>query len=145
MKAWVYRVLNADAKAWPYHVGNRPEQRNSIKRNLETFRNALTCVYAHQTRSYTGENSLYYLGKYRTNWSHYSDEIAKALIRLGIPTIDCRTADFGKLVRVSLGGPMIALTDAEIDPESSALSYRPLHEVAQGYKEAGCTLFNIAI
>lgn len=152
MNTWLYRVLNADAKTWPYHVENRPEQRNSIKRNLERIRNVLACKHAHQFKGYTGENSLNYacLSKWnksgyatRVSLSRYSDAIYEALIKLGVPTIDCRSADFAKLCKVSISGPMIAIEDREIESESHALAYRPLREVAQEYKAAGCVLYNL--
>ena len=34
MNAWLYQRLNHEAKAWPYHVGNRPKQRESNHRTV---------------------------------------------------------------------------------------------------------------
>jgi hypothetical protein len=147
MRAQLYRVLNTDAKAWRYHVGNRQAQRDSIKSHIETFRKALACKDAYQMVAHTGENSLTYAyktthGSCSTSWSRYSDEIAQALIGLGVPTIDCRSADYSKLISVAISGPMIAVGDQQVEESKHWLSYRPLAEVAIGYQSAGCKLHN---
>lgn len=153
MKAWLYQVLNAEAKAWPYYVGDRPKQRRSIKDSLQTLRRALDCKAqwgnAYQTLGKV-ENSLHYAWSagehYRTaSYEGYNQRMAEAIKRLGIPTIDNYPADFVKLCRVVISGPLIAVGNQQIDKEPGALSYRQLREVAELYREAGSTLYNFEV
>jgi len=152
----IYRYLNAQAKAWPYYAGDRAKQRQSIRDGVRMLRQMFSCRYedgtlgAVCTRSYAGDVSLSF-GQHkdgkltigRTTLSGLGDADFEFYKALGVPCVDCYTADYDKLFKVVVAGPLYALPGDKVDERRSSLSYHPLVEVLAGYKAAGATLFNL--
>lgn len=153
MKTNILRKLNADAKSWPYYKGDRVKQRRSIMDSFEMLCQIWSAPQfpwgapgAITVRGIHGETSLHYKGKYGdATLSGAGPKDFEFYVGLGIPGIDCMPAEFTKLARVSINGSMYALPWHRIDPTPGALSYRPLPEVARGYADAGCRLYNIEL
>jgi hypothetical protein len=72
---------------------------------------------------------------YETGWlSGYDCEPVKAAaIAAGLPVIDSRMVDFGKVADLAIRGPMIAIGKPADPPPWRALSYAPLAAVAEAY------------
>jgi hypothetical protein len=112
--AWLYQRLNHEAKAWPYHVGNRAKQRESIKRDLEHIRDALRTKGAHVTVGHGG-NTLKAEGRDGNQWtlSGFGPYDVETFRRCGIPVINYTTANFGKLCDLICHGPMVAVGERD--------------------------------
>lgn len=151
MNTWLYRFLNAQAKAWPYYKHDRAKQRGSIKSHLHTVRSVLATKDAYCVVSHTGDVSVQYEEQQSYNglYSHCSVtgmslDWAAAFIRLGVPVIDCQPADFARLCKVSISGPMIAVGHQSVDKgKYGALNYQSLRTVATSYQQAGCVVTNL--
>jgi hypothetical protein len=72
------------------------------------------------------------------------DTIKAGCIAAGVPVIDSRMVAFEDVVRLAVGGPMVAVGEEPSLPPYHALSYAPLAVVVDGYKAAGAEVFNIA-
>jgi hypothetical protein len=76
--------------------------------------------------------------------SGYGCEAIKArCIAAGLPVIDSRCVAFDIVMRLTLGGPLVAVGR---EPEPSpwhGLTYAPLHAVAVRYAAAGAEVWNI--
>jgi hypothetical protein len=160
MKAWLYRELNAHAKAWPYYQGDRAKQRKSIRDSLQHCIDALTTSAAYVSIG-KGENALHYYSAPLGGWSDkssypcrcklsgFGSREARMYQRLGLPVIDMTEANYAKLAKVVCSGPMIAYGYEEPDTVPRAdgtfhgLQYRPLREVARAYRDAGATVHNL--
>ena len=150
MNTWVYRWLNSRAKAWPYYKDDRAKQRGSIKDNLKSLREIMASRYrdgsfaCFATVSRDGDLSLDWRGKYGrcALTGLVADQELARYIRLGIPVVDCRPAELGKLVNACLRSPLVAMNDHEIDPKPGALFRRPLGEHIAIMRDAGCTIHN---
>jgi hypothetical protein len=82
---------------------------------------------------------------YENGWlSGYDCEAVKAAaIAAGLPVIDCRNVDLGKVAELAIRGLMIAV-DRPADPLPwNALSYAPLVAVAEAYARAGADVRNL--
>jgi hypothetical protein len=82
---------------------------------------------------------------YENGWlSGYACEAVKAAaITAGLPVIDSRKVDFGKVAELSIRGPMIAVGRPADPPPWEALSYAPLVAVAEAYARAGADVCNL--
>ncbi|MGJ0395524.1 MAG: hypothetical protein ACR65U_04775 [Methylocystis sp.] len=82
---------------------------------------------------------------YETGWlSGYDCEPVKAAaIAAGLPVIDSRMVDFGKVADLAIRGPMIAIGKPADPPPWRALSYAPLAAVAEAYARAGAEVRNV--
>lgn len=149
MNAWLYRELNAEAKAWPYYRHDRALQRRSIREALRTVRDALATKDAYVGVG-KGDTSLHYQRqpdgpnlRYGTcTHSGFGGRMVRVYQRLGLPVIDMRDADWDKLAAVVIRGPMVAVGTQAVD-EGHALEYRPLREIAAAYAAAGCAVYNM--
>jgi len=114
MRAWLYQRLNHEAKAWPYHVGNRSKQRESIRRDLQHIKDALRTKGAHVTVGHGG-NTLKAVGQDGNNFtlSGFGSYDVETFRRCGIPVVDYTTADFGSLYDLIVSGPMVAVGDRD--------------------------------
>lgn len=153
MRAWLYRELNANAKAWPYYRGLRDKQRQSIKEALRTIRGALATKDAHVLLG-KGDNALHYvplstggISYSAGTYSGFGGRTARMFQRLGIPLIDMRDADYAKLADVVIRGPMIACGREPDAPREDgtygSLDYAPLLHVATSYYLAGAVVHNL--
>lgn len=138
MKTWLYRRLNHEAKAWPYHVGNRQAQRQSIKRDLETIRAARAWPYAHVSIGHGG-NTLYTKDSTLSGFGQYD---ADTFMLCGIPVINLLTADFSALTKQVISGPMVT-QDGRIDDDAGPFNYRPLVDIAKARQSIGAQVFNL--
>jgi hypothetical protein len=82
---------------------------------------------------------------YESGWlSGYDCETVKAAaVAAGLPVIDSRMIDFGKVADLALRGPMIAVGKPADPPPWRALSYAPLAVVAEAYARAGAEVWNV--
>jgi hypothetical protein len=64
-------------------------------------------------------------------------------IAAGLPVIDSRMMAFEDVVRLAVGGPMVAVDEEASPPPYHALSFAPLWVVAQAYRTAGAEVFNM--
>jgi hypothetical protein len=71
------------------------------------------------------------------------DHIKACCIEAGLPVIDSRMVDFDEVVRLSVKGPMVAVGGNADPPPWHALSFAPLHVVANAYRKAGAEVFNL--
>ena len=115
MKAWLYQRLNHEAKTWPYHVGDRVKQRESIRRDLDHIRDALRTNGAHVTVGHGGR-TLHYVCKdgYSSRLSGFGEYDTETYRRCGLPVIDYTTADYKALCDLIIRGPMVAVSEREI-------------------------------
>jgi len=148
MNAWLYQRLNHEAKAWPYHVGNRPKQRESIRRDLQHIKDALTAKGGHVTVGHGG-NTLKAVGHDGNNFtlSGFGSYDVETYRRCGIPVVDYTTADYGKLCDLICHGPMVAVGDrdhANLGPfyGSEAFGLTTLPEHLRRAKAIGSTVHN---
>jgi hypothetical protein len=148
MNAWLYQRLNHEAKAWPYHVGNRVKQHESIRRDLQHIRDALTTNGAHVTVGHGG-NSLKAEGQDGNQWtlSGFGSYDVETYRRCGIPVIDYTTADFVSLYDLIVRGPMVAVGDrdnANLGPfyGSEAFGLTTLADHVRKAKAIGSTVHN---
>ncbi len=83
---------------------------------------------------------------YESGWlSGYDCEPVKdAAVAAGLPVIDSRMVDFGKVADLALRGPMIAVGKLADPPPWRALSYAPLAAVAKAYARAGAEARNVS-
>ncbi len=90
--------------------------------------------------------SLHYLNAYggRSSLSGYDcNAVKQQAVAAELPVIDSRCADFDKVARLAICGPMICLGDVP-DPEPwGAFSYAPLVAVAREYAAAGAEVYNL--
>ena len=84
---------------------------------------------------------------YEAGWlSGYDCETVKAAaIAAGLPVIDSRMIDFGKVAELAVRGPMIAVGKPADPPPWGALSYAPLVAVAEAYARAGAEVRNVPV
>lgn len=82
---------------------------------------------------------------YEAGWlSGYDCKMVKAAaIAAGLPVIDSRMVDFGKVADLAVRGPMIAVGKPADPPPWRALSYAPLAAVAEAYARAGAEVRNV--
>jgi len=82
---------------------------------------------------------------YENGWlSGYDCETVKtAAIAAGLPVIDSRKVDLGKVAELAIRGPMIAVGRAADPAPWNALSYAPLDAVAEAYARAGADVCNL--
>lgn len=82
---------------------------------------------------------------YEAGWlSGYDCEPVKAAaIAAGLPVIDSRMVDFGKVAELAVRGPIIAVGKPADPPPWRALSYAPLAAVAEAYARAGADVRNM--
>lgn len=71
------------------------------------------------------------------------EPVKAAAIAAGLPVIDSRMIDFGKVADLALRGPMIAIGKPADPPPWRALSYAPLAAVAEAYARAGAEVRNV--
>lgn len=142
MNSWLYTALNRRAKAWRYHVNNRPAQRESIRRYLGDIRNALSTEGAYASLQ-KGGNSANLYPKEGTSISGMHPDMFDIFKKLGIPCLDFNTASFDTLLPVIWRAPLVAVGRKPTE-DASSWGYRPLAEVAKLYKDAGVTVYNIA-
>lgn len=76
--------------------------------------------------------------------SYDIEPIKNACIAAGLPVIDSRTVDFGLVARLAINGPMVAVGESPTPPPYHAFSYAPLTVVAESYRVAGATVWNLA-
>jgi hypothetical protein len=89
-----------------------------------------------------GGFSLHYLN----GWlSGYDCETVKAAAIAGLPVIDSRKVDLGKVAELAICGPMIAVGRPADPPPWNALSYAPLVAVAEAYARAGADVYNLLV
>jgi len=83
---------------------------------------------------------------YEAGWlSGYDCETVKAAaIAAGLPVIDSRMVDLGKVADLAVPGPMIAVGKLADPPPWRALSYAPLAAVAKAYARAGAEARNVS-
>lgn len=162
MEAWFYREIDAEARRWWYHkelrtAGNvaeaRKRERQSIKSGLQQYRDLIenrgVC-----TISADGDVSLNLRNGSRVSGCGLAT--AELCKRLGIIVKDCRTAEWQKVLAVTLRGPMVVdhvqkawtpagerVTYPQPDPQPwNSMSYVSLDVYLAGYQEAGCTIHN---
>ena len=84
---------------------------------------------------------------YENGWlSGYDCETVKAAaIAAGLPVIDSRKVDLGKVAELAIRGPMIAVGRPADPPPWNALSYAPLVAVAEAYARAGADVCNLLV
>jgi len=84
---------------------------------------------------------------YENGWlSGYDCETVKAAaIAAGLPVIDSRKVDLGKVAELAIRGPMIAVGRPADPPPWHALSYAPLIAVAEAYARAGAEMCNLPV
>jgi hypothetical protein len=84
---------------------------------------------------------------YENGWlSGYDCETVKAAaIVAGLPVIDSRKIDFGKVAELAIRGAMIAVGRPADPLPWNALSYAPLVAVAEAYARAGADVCNLAV
>ncbi|MBA3942911.1 MAG: hypothetical protein C0520_17055 [Sphingopyxis sp.] len=83
---------------------------------------------------------------YETGWlsGGYDCEPVKAApIAAGLPGIDSRKVNVGKVADLALRGPMIAVGKPPDPPPWRALSYAPLAAGAEAYARAGADVLNM--
>lgn len=82
---------------------------------------------------------------YENGWlSGYDCEPVKAAASAaGLPVIDSRKVEFGKVAELAIRGPMIAVGRPADPPPWGALSYAPLIAVAEAYARAGAEVLNL--
>lgn len=71
------------------------------------------------------------------------EPVKAAAIAAGLPVIDSRMVDFGKVAELALRGPMIAVGKPADPPPWRALSYAPLAAVGEAYARAGAEVRNV--
>lgn len=157
MKSWLYRELNASAKAWPYYRNDRVKQRSSIKSSLRTIQSALNTKDAYVTIG-KGDTALHYQDQARNETgthifgngtlSGFGCREARMYQRLGIPLIDMSDADYHRLAEAVIRGPLVAYGTREPDAPREdgrygSLAYAPLEYVAGLYYNAGCVVHNM--
>ncbi|ARN83923.1 hypothetical protein [Methylocystis bryophila] len=84
---------------------------------------------------------------YENGWlSGYDCETVKAAaIAAGLPVIDSRKVDLGKVAELAIRGPMIVVDRPADPPPWHALSYAPLVAVAEAYARAGADVRNLLV
>ena len=84
---------------------------------------------------------------FENGWlSGYDCETVKtAAIAAGLPVIDSRKVDLGKVAELAIRGPMIAVGRPADPLPWNALSYAPLIAVAEAYARAGADVRNLPV
>ena len=93
-----------------------------------------------------GGFSLHYVNEYggQSSLSGYDCEAVKQqAIAAGLPVIDSRCADFDKVVRLAISGPMIRVGGTPEPEPWGAFSHAPLVVVARAYAAAGAEIYNL--
>lgn len=85
--------------------------------------------------------------QYENGWlSGYDCETVKAAaVAAGLPVIDSRKVDFGKVADLAIRGPITAVGRSADPPPWGALSYAPLATVAEAYARAGAEVHNLPV
>jgi hypothetical protein len=84
---------------------------------------------------------------YENGWLSGYDcgKVKAAATAAGLPVIDSREADLGKVAELVIRGPMIAVGRPADPPPWNALSYAPLVAVAEAYARAGADVRNLRV
>jgi hypothetical protein len=146
MNTSVLRALNAETKAWWYHVELRKQgyadearkrERRSILGHVNDLRTAkLMTIGRGGWTIYKGAHS-------RLQGYGDGEPYAAILKARGVPVVDSRTIPDSLLWDVAVSGPMPAI-DREPDPEPyNGFSYAPLAYVAENYRKAGALVWNV--
>lgn len=143
----VYALLDRSARRWWYfrrlrehgqHAEARAKERESVRHDVAMIRKALRDG-GHCTIGATGSVSI---TAHNQSLSGAGISLAMACINAGLLTIDCQTADFAALARVSISGPMCAVGEEPDAAPYHALSYAPRDVWLAGYATAGCRIWN---
>ena len=76
--------------------------------------------------------------------SYDIEPIKNECIRAGLPVIDSRLVDFGKVAQILINGPFVAVGQLPDPPPYHALSRAPLAYVAEAFLAAGGIVWNQA-
>jgi hypothetical protein len=157
MDVTIYRLLNADTKAWWYHKQlrergatkeARKRERDSIRSALDTLRTAYFwsvghggwTIYQHTKHYETGGSS----NSKRQGYGGTSDPDIAACILLGIPGYDFRTIPSENQITASFRAPLV--DDEKDEPKEDgsygSLSYAPPKVILDWYKSFGATVYN---
>lgn len=145
MDVTLYRILDLHARAWPSHQGDRPAQRQAIRRALETLRWTKASAGGHVHIGAFGTSIHYTRAGYGdctlSGYGLAHCGTALAAMAAGVPWVDTRDVeDVGALI----AAPLVALS-RPADPEPwGPLSYAPLAAVFARLAAAGARTGNLA-
>ena len=89
-----------------------------------------------------GSNTLHYGRDCRLS-GYDVESIETACVGAGLPVIDSREVPFELVVKLAVGGPMVAVGDEPEAPPWHALAFVPLRVVAEAYRSAGAVVHNL--